>query len=103
MNEKRNSGALFRQDSAVDWLRLCTLLLAAVSFWATAQGMSSYVFSEGWQAYAASLAVQGILVGLNFYLPSFWRRISSGPKIWLGALTVVVLLCSSWFSFIFPP
>ena len=101
MNENKNSGDSLRQDSAVDWLRLCTLLLAAVSFWATAQGMSSYVFSEGWQAYAASLAVQGILVGLNFYLPSFWRRISSGPKIWLGALTVVVLLCSSWFSFIY--
>ena len=50
-------------------LRICTVLLAAVSFWSTAQGMKEYTFAEGWQAYAASLGIQGLLLGLNFSLP----------------------------------
>ncbi|MCM1154965.1 MAG: hypothetical protein NC392_06340 [Roseburia sp.] len=86
----------------VNLLRLCTVLLAAVSFWSTAQGMADYVFHESWQAYAASLAIQGILLGLNFYYPSFWHMLKSGwKKLGLFLLTVVVLCCSSWFSFIF--
>ena len=55
-------------------LRICTVLLAAVSFWSTAQGMREYTFSEGWQAYAASLGIQGLLLGLNFSLPHFLKQ-----------------------------
>lgn len=91
-----------RQDRIVNLLRLCTVLLAAVSFWATAQGMADYVFSQKWQAYAASLAVQGILLGLNFYLPSFYRMIQGCPaRVGMLLLTGVVLFCSSWFSFVY--
>ncbi len=91
------------QRGALLLLRAGTVLLAAVSFWATAQGMADYVFSEQWQAYAASLAIQGILLGLNFYLPTFWRYLKGhgGNKTILVMLTAVVLFCSSWFSFIF--
>lgn len=87
---------------AVSLLRICTVLLAVVSFWATAQGMANYVFHEKWQAYAASLAVQGILLGLNFYFPTFWNKIESKiTKAGLLILTAIVVFCSSWFSFIF--
>lgn len=86
----------------VNLLRLCTVMLAVVSFWSTAQGMINYVFSEKWQAYAASLAIQGILLGLNFYYLTFKHFMKSFlQKAGLFALTIVVLFCSSWFSFIF--
>lgn len=120
-------------NGAVNLLRICTVLLAVVSFWATAQGMKNYVFSEEWQAYAASLAVQGILLGLNFYLPTFLHQTRQRGKsaffkngsedeqdseletpavgssrvgafivrFILLCLTLVVLFCSSWFSFIY--
>lgn len=92
-----------RQDRIViTMLRLCTFLLAAVSFWATAQGMKEYTFPTDWQAYAASLGIQGLLLGLNFSLPSFWRK-SRGflKKAGLLLLTIVVLFCSSWFSYLY--
>ncbi len=83
-------------------LRICTFLLAVVSFWATAQGMKEYTFSEEWQAYAASLGIQGLLLGLNLSLPAFLRKCETGfSKIVLVLLTCVALLCSSWFSYLY--
>lgn len=83
-------------------LRVCTVLLAAVSFWATAQGMREYTFSKGWQAYAASLGIQGLLLGLNFSLPHFLKECDSRwQKAALLSLSAVVLFCSSWFSYLF--
>lgn len=91
------------QQGTLFLLRIGTILLAVVSFWATAQGMAEYVFSEEWQAYAASAAIQGILLGLNFYLPTYRRYLKKqyGKKFILDVLVVVVLFCSSWFSFVF--
>jgi len=83
-------------------LRICTFLLAAVSFWATAQGMINYTFPEDWQGYAASLGIQGLLLGLNFSLPSFLKHCET--KLQQGtllALATVVLFCSSWFSYLY--
>lgn len=100
--ENEVSGLNMSMKGMVDVLRLCTVLLAVVSFWSTAQGMTNYVFSEKWQAYAGSLAIQGILLGLNFSFPTFWHLISSvWKKMGLIIMTIVVLCCSSWFSFIF--
>ena len=83
-------------------LRFATVLLAIVSWWSTAQGMRDYVFSQAWQANLASFAIQSILLGLNFYLPTFWRWIHSlRGKICVLALSGVVLFCSSWFSYVF--
>ncbi len=74
-------------------LRLATVLLAIVSWWSTAQGMRDYVFSQAWQANLASFAIQSILLGLNFYLPTFWRWIHSlRGKICVLALSGVVLV-----------
>ena len=82
-------------------LRLATVLLAIVSWWSTAQGMQDYVFSQTWQANLASFAIQSILLGLNFYLPTFWRWIHSlRGKTCVLALSGVVLFCSSWFSYV---
>lgn len=83
-------------------LRLCTVLLATVSFWSTAQGMKQYTFEQGWQAYAASLAIQGLLLGLNFSLPHFLKQYDKKLKrIPLIVFSLVVLACSSWFSFLY--
>lgn len=94
-NQQRNSGVL-------TLLRICTFLLAAVSFWATAQGMKEYTFPDDWQAYAASLGVQGLLLGLNFSFFKFWDRCQTYfHKGVLLILTGVVLFCSSWFSYLY--
>lgn len=83
-------------------MRIATVMLAVVSWWATAQGMRSYVFSEQWQANLASLAIQSILLGLNFYWPKFWKELTKTTKKWgLVLLSATVLFCSSWFSYVF--
>lgn len=90
------------EDSILVLLRICTCLLAAVSFWATAQGMIDYTFPENWQAYAASLGIQGLLLGLNFSLPSFLRQCKGRLQPFvLMSLTIVILFCSSWFSYLY--
>lgn len=90
------------QKGGIYILRIATVLLAIVSWWATAQGMANYVFEKEWQAYLASMAIQSILLGLNFYLPTFWRYTASGiSKLGLGILSVIVLFCSSWFSYVY--
>ncbi len=94
-NQQRNSGVL-------TLLRICTFLLAAVSFWATAQGMKEYTFPDNWQAYAASLGIQGLLLGLNFSFFKFWDRCQANShKVVLVILTFIVLFCSSWFSYLY--
>ncbi|MCD8324134.1 MAG: hypothetical protein LUC32_04165 [Clostridiales bacterium] len=83
-------------------LRLATVLLAISSWWATAQGMTEYVFGNGWQAKLASFGIQGILLGLNFYLPTFWSYMRRwAVKGCVAVLTCVVLFCSSWFSYVY--
>lgn len=73
-----------------------------MSFWSTAQGMKEYTFSKGWQAYAASLGIQGLLLGLNFSLPHFLKQCEERwQKAALLILSAVVLFCSSWFSYLF--
>lgn len=94
-NQQRNSGVL-------TLLRICTFLLAAVSFWATAQGMKDYTFPDDWQAYAASLGIQGLLLGLNFSFFKFWDKCQTDShKAVLLILTCIVLFCSSWFSYLY--
>lgn len=90
------------ENGIIFLLRICTCLLAAVSFWATAQGMIGYTFPKSWQAYAASLGIQGLLLGLNFSLPAFLRQCKEkGQKVALYLLTLVILFCSSWFSYLY--
>ena len=100
MNNKKSNRV--EHKGMINLLRICTVFLAGVSFWATAQGMVEYVFQEEWQAYAASLAVQGLLLGLNFYLPVFLKLVDGRwKKGILIVLTGIILFCSSWFSYVF--
>lgn len=104
MRDKQRNGRheVSPQAGGIYIMRIATVMLAIVSWWATAQGMRDYVFSEEWQANLASLAVQSILLGLNFYLPGFWSNLTGwAGKLGLGVLSAVVLFCSSWFSYVF--
>lgn len=71
----------------------------------SSEGDSSRFFGEYGTAlsvFIMSMAVQGILLGLNFYLPAFWRAAKEpAVKALLLSLSCVVLFCSSWFSFVY--
>lgn len=57
-------------------LQIAVVLLAVVSFFTTANGMSEYIFSGNKAiAYAASAAIQGILLALSMNLPEYLRGI----------------------------
>lgn len=102
MEKQAKEKQIKEKQGVINLLRICTVCLAVVSFWATAQGMKNYVFIEGWQAYAASLAIQGLLLGLNFYLPLFLKDAKEWwKKSILITLTIIVLFCSSWFSYVY--
>jgi len=89
-------------NSILSLLRICSVFLAAVSFWSTAKGMEAFVFDTGWQAYGASFAVQGILLGLSLISPKLWKQAKGITiKIILVILSLVVLFCSSWFSYVY--
>lgn len=92
-------------------LRLGVILLSVVSFYTTANGMREYIFKgNGVIAYAASAAIQGILLALSMNLPDyllkiwkrgwhgFWRFILCFCAI---ILTLVTIFCSSWFSYVY--
>lgn len=102
-NEKTGgSKVVTPQDGGVYIMRIATVLLAIVSWWSTAQGMKQFVFEEEWQANIASLAIQGILLSLNFYLPDILKQFKKGGgKAGFLFFTAVVLSCSSIFSYIY--
>ena len=101
-NVKYISEKIFENPGKTSILRCCTLLLAAVSFYATAQGMIEYVFAEEWQAYAASFAIQGMLVALNFYLPARMKKVKKlVSKMAVILMVAIVTFCSSWFSYVY--
>lgn len=63
-------------------LRLGVIFLSVVSFFTTANGMRDYIFQDNaFIAYAASAAIQGILLAMSMNLPSylkkFWGREST--------------------------
>ena len=92
-------------------LQVAVVLLAVVSFFTTANGMSQYIFSGNMGiAYAASAAIQGILLSLSMNLPDYVHGIWTQKWNWLirlllciaaFCLTGVAVFCSSWFSYIY--
>lgn len=109
-------------------LRIGVIFLSVVSFFTTANGMKTYIFTDNdGIAYAASAAIQGILLALSMNLPGYLRdickktgEIHEGEKRWRSglykvgrfiwksllcicvvALTCVTIFCSSWFSYIY--
>lgn len=92
-------------------LQVAVILLAVVSFFTTANGMSKYIFSGNMGiAYASSAAIQGILLSLSMNLPDYVHGIWTQKWSWLirlllciaaFCLTGVAVFCSSWFSYIY--
>ncbi len=100
-------------------IRIAALCFAAVSWYATAQGLNTYVFSGtngAWEAGLISFAIQSILFVLNLKLPVYLQRIRGegeqearsrrrrGGMQGIGVIVFVVfyaliLLSSSIFSF----
>lgn len=62
-------------------IKIAALCFAAVSWYATAQGLNTYVFSGtngAWEAGLISFAIQSILFVLNLKLPAYLQQIRSG-------------------------
>lgn len=91
-------------------VQLAVICLAGVSLFTTAQGMTQYIFHNDAVAYAASTAIQGILLAMSMGLPeylkgvwnnqwhAFWRIVVC---VMIVFLTIVTMFCSSWFSYIY--
>lgn len=91
-------------------IQVAVVCLATVSLFTTAQGMSKYIFKNGPISYAASAAIQGILLAMSMGLPAYlrgvwekqWDIIRRGFLcLFILLLTGVALFCSSWFSYIY--
>ncbi|MCM1118688.1 MAG: hypothetical protein NC543_04930 [bacterium] len=107
-NYINNNGTLHGNTSL---LQIGVIFLAVVSFFTTANGMNKYIFpDEKFVAYAASAAIQCILLALSMNLPKYLRSILEHGKNWFTkflmcfatiVLTIVAIFCSSWFSYVF--
>ena len=91
-------------------IQAAVVCLATVSLFTTAQGMDKYIFDNTPISFAASAAIQGILLAMSMGLPTYiddvfknqWnvlRKILVAFSIVI--LTLVALICSSWFSYIY--
>lgn len=108
-NAAKNVGV--GEESGSQLLQFAVICLAIASFFTTAQGMRSYIFSgEPTIAYVTSGAIQGILLALSMNLPRFMRRIwNEKSNVFIKAIIEIVLLiltgislfCSSWFSYVY--
>lgn len=97
--------------SSIRLLRYAASALAFISFITTAQGLREFAFTEDWQAYLASFAVQSILLVFNFLFFHFYIRINSLENFslffkrvltyFIVFLFTVALIISSTFSFVF--
>lgn len=97
--------------ASIRLLRYSASALAFISFITTAEGLHVFVFTEVWQAYLASFAVQSILLVFNFLFFHFYIRINNlerFPLFFKRVLTysivflfTVALIISSTFSFVF--
>lgn len=92
-------------------LRYAASALAFISFITTAEGLHEFIFTEVWQAYLASFAVQSILLVFNFLFFHFYVRINrlEGFSLlfkcvltyFIVFLFTIALIISSTFSFVF--
>lgn len=91
-------------------IQAAVVCLATVSFFTTAQGMNNYIFKNAPISYAASAAIQGILLAMSMGLPTYIGDVFKNQwnvllkilvSFFIVILTVVALFCSSWFSYIY--
>lgn len=83
-----------------------------VSWKATADGLQSYVFKNGWEAALISFAIQSILFVFNIQLPFYFHQIGQNTRTTttkkfthfqtlLIAFYFMILCSSSFFSFVY--
>jgi len=101
-------------------VKVAAFCFAFISFIATAEGLSEYVFAYKWQTYMISFGIQSILFVFNLKLPIYFNRIGShipddkkkkrknmisykwtSMQKLVAVFYVVVLISSSWFSYVF--
>ena len=100
-------------------VKVAAFCFAIISFIATAQGLSTYVFDYAWQAYLVSFGIQSILFVFNLKLPFYFKKIGdlvgddnkkkrkNNSYKWtimqkiIAFFYVVVIISSSWFSYVF--
>lgn len=82
MNTKKKLQAMNTGNgNNTNLLRIGVILLSIVSFFTTANGMQDYIFINNTPiAYAASAAIQGILLALSMNLPGYLRNIFRRTK-----------------------
>lgn len=56
-------------------IQVAVICLATVSLFTTAQGMTKYIFKNDAISYAASAAIQGILLAMSMGLPEYLRDV----------------------------
>lgn len=118
------------RKEGIQIVKIAAFCFAIVSWFATAQGLYEYVFTEYyWQALLISFGIQAILFVFNLELPAYWKRIGDhfpesqkqhrkwyfGKKkgkeketfrlvpvqIIIAIFYVIVLGSSSFFSFVY--
>lgn len=126
-NNKNKEEKKKSQRTGVAIVRVAAFAFAVVSCYATAEGLSLYVFDSGWQSACVSFGIQSILFVLNLKLPAYINRIGENAadrekkRYWIGAkrgqekntyratagqkiicgFYLIVLLSSSFFSFVY--
>lgn len=113
--------------TGISIIRVAAFTFAIVSWYATASGLSAYVFGPGWQSGLVSFGIQAILFVFNLKLPFYFNRIgensvnrekkkyyfgpnkgnerssykTTGFQFVIVCFYIVVLLSSSFFSFVY--
>lgn len=115
-NNNQNSKKRKSHLTGVSIIRVAAFAFAIVSWYATAAGLSAYVFGPGWQAGCVSFGIQAILFVFNLKLPFYYNRIGKNllnreqKKSFFKATSyqrvviifyIAVLLSSSFFSFVY--
>ena len=96
--------SLRRKNETEFWnfVNVCTVFLAFISLYTTAEGMNRFFFrNDRIHGYLISLAVQGILLSLNLRLPRYLKGKALPAKCCAIGLYLFTVLWSSGFSYIF--
>lgn len=108
---KKNT-ASNKSMSDITIITTAAFAFSIVSWKATAEGLQSYVFTNGWEAALISFAIQSILFVLNIKLPFYFHKIGQNTRTnhtktithfqtLLLAFYFMVLSSSSFFSFVY--
>ncbi|MBR3460630.1 MAG: hypothetical protein IKH21_07600 [Clostridia bacterium] len=110
-NTRRSLTLNEQQNKIIKILKTAAFCLAIVSYFATAYGLSNYVFdgANQWQAYMYSFGIQATLFVLSLGLPNHIKKAKDGVRTWLKwvwfgfiiLLDVAFVFVSSFFSWVF--